>query len=368
MTLLLFNIIVWGDNVAADKKTSSERLVYLDLLRIVSVVCMVMLHVSGTGMQAPIGSFDWHVCNIYDGITHFCVPVFVMISGAFLLDPQRDYTLKKLYKVKILRIITAFLFWSLVYAVIAAVKSNKPFGKLIVTDFVTSLLKGNFHLWFMFMIAGLYMLTPLLRKFTQDKKMTEYFLLLCGIFMFGLSNIELLSPWYEVDNIASYINEKFNMDFVFGYTFYYVAGFYFKQYSLSSKIKKLIYALGILSAVAIPLMTYYYSVAAGKNCFIFYAFQSPCMGLLSVMLFLLFKDAFSSANYSEKSLKCISFLSKNSFGVYLVHAAFVNAFGITCHSFNSVVSVPVLTAAVFAVSLALVWLISKIPVVNKYIM
>ncbi len=358
--------------MAQTKLRNNERLVYLDLLRIISVVSMVMLHISGIGMREPVGSYDWHICNIYDGITHFCVPVFVMISGAFLLDPAREYPVKKLYKVKIFRIFTAFLFWSFFYAVITAVRSTDSFGKDFFTVFVTELLKGKFHLWFMFMIAGLYMLTPLLRKFTEGKRMTEYFLVLCGVFMFGLSNISLLSPWKNVDDIANYINEKFNMDFVFGYTFYYVAGFYFKQYSLPRKLKTALHILGPLSAVSVPLFTYLYSAPAGKNVFIFYAFQSPCMGLLSVWLFVLFKDLFAKKSFNEKSVKVISFLSKYSFGVYLVHAAFIDwlgsIFGINCFSFNTVISVPVLSIGVFAVSLAVIYLIGKIPVLNKYIM
>lgn len=346
----------------------NERLVYLDLLRIISVVSMVMLHISGIGMREPVGSFDWHICNIYDGITHFCVPVFVMISGAFLLDPVREYPIKKLYKVKIFRIFTAFLFWSFFYAVISAFRSTDKHLHV----FVTELLKGKFHLWFMFMIAGLYMLTPLLRKFTEDKKTMEYFLVLCGVFMFVLSNISLLSPWENVDEIASYINEKFNMDFVFGYTFYYVAGFYLKQYSLPRKLKTTLHILGPLSAVAVPFFTYLYSAPAGKNVFIFYAFQSPCMGLLSVWLFVLFRDLFAKKSFSEKSVRFITFISKYSFGVYLVHAAFIDwlgsIFDINCLSFNTVVSVPLLSIGVFAVSLAVIYLIGKVPVLNKYIM
>lgn len=350
------------------KKNSSERLVYLDLLRIFCTVCMVALHVSGAGMRAPIGSFDWHVCNVYDGITHFCVPVFAMISGAFLLDPSREYSLGKLYKVKILRIVTAFVFWSVTYAVITAVKSNRPFGKELVFDFVSDIFKGHFHLWFMFMIAGLYMLTPLLRKFTQDKKLTEYFLILCVVFMFIIPNISLYSLSDRVDGVASYINEKFNMDFAFGFTFYFVAGCYFKQYNPGKIIKIAIYVLGAVSAVLIPYGTYFYSAPAGKNQFILYAFQSPLIGFLSAALFLAFKDVFSSVNFKNKSLKVISFLSVTSFGVYLVHVIFLDSFGITCRTFNPLISIPVLTVAAYAASLAVVSVIRKIPVINKYIM
>ncbi len=355
-----------------EKKAVGGRLVYLDLLRIVSVVFMVMLHVSGVGMRAPIGSFDWYVCNVYDGLTHFCVPVFIMISGAFLLDPEREYPIKKLYKVKILRIATAFVFWSAVYAIIRACRSTIPFGKKFILEFLTDLIKGEFHLWFIFTIAGLYMITPILRQITQNKKLTEYFLLLCCLFMFVLSNISLYSLHGRIDEIFSYIDEKTNMDFVFGYTFYYVAGYYFKRYSPGRKIKALLYIGGLLSAVIIPLGTYYYSAKLGENFFVLYAFQSPFMGLLSVSIFVLFKDIFSGRNFGKGSMKVIAFLSKHSFGVYLVHAAIIDylsyEFDVDCFSFNTVFSVPLLGIGVFAVSLLIIYIVGKIPVLNKYIM
>jgi surface polysaccharide O-acyltransferase-like enzyme len=96
------------------------------------------------------------------------------------------------------------------------------------------------------------------------------------------------------------------------------------------------------------------------------------MGLLSVSFFMLFKDLFSGREFGKSSLKIITFISKYSFGVYLVHAALIDAlsniFGINCFSFNTVFSVPLLGIAVFAVSLLIIYLVGKIPVLNKYIM
>ncbi len=59
-----------------------------------------------------------------------------------------------------------------------------------------------------------------------------------------------------------------------------------------------------------------------------------------------------------------------SFGIYLVHVFFLmllRNFGITALSFPPVLSVPVLTAAVFLASLAAAWLLSKVPFVGKYL-
>ncbi|MEG2929604.1 MAG: acyltransferase family protein, partial [Oscillospiraceae bacterium] len=96
-----------------DINISKERIVYLDLLRIFSIFCMILLHVSASKWYTTsVNSFEWQVLNIYDILVRFCVPVFVMISGAFFLDANREYTIKKLFSKNILRIIVAFIFWS----------------------------------------------------------------------------------------------------------------------------------------------------------------------------------------------------------------------------------------------------------------
>lgn len=360
----------------AEKKIGgSERLIYLDLLRVLSAFCMIMLHVSSPGLSAPLGSFEWLVNNVYDGVTHFCVPVFIMISGAFLLDPEREYSLGKLYKVKILRIVTAFAFWSGFYAVINAFKRNLPLGKEYILEFLTDFIMGERHLWFLFTIAFLYAITPFFRKITQDKRLTEYFLVLCVVFMFGLSNIGAFALHGRIDKISDYVNENMNIHFVLGFAFYYVAGYYFKQFSLSRSLKLVLYALAVISAVIIPVGTYYYSAKIGANFLTFYRYHSPPIGLLSVGIFVLFKDLFSGIELKSRAEKFVGFLSKYSFGIYLVHMAFVDFsyfvlkfFLSKTYLFNPVVSVPVISLAVFAVSLFVTWIISKIPVLNKYIM
>jgi len=360
--------------MAERKIGTGERLLYLDFLRVLSAVCVVMVHVSSPGMKAYIGSLEWLNANIYDGIAHFCVPVFIMISGAFLLDPEREYSLTKLYKSKILRVVTAFVFWSGFYAVINAFKRNLPFGKKFILEFLTDFIMGERHLWFLFTIAFLYMITPFLRKITQDKRMTEYFLVLCVAFMFGLYNIGAFALHGRIDKISAYVNENINMHFVLGFTFYYVAGYYLKQFSLSRRLRILLYVMGVISAVVIPLGTYYYSVKIGANFLTFYRYHSPPIGLLSVSIFVLFKDLFSGIKSDSRTAEVVSSFSKYSFGIYLVQSAFIDFFyyiikkvWATDYLFNPILSVPVITLAVLIISTATVWLIGKIPVLNKYI-
>ena len=93
-----------------------QREIWPDIIRIVAVFAVIVLH---TGVEhfyrIDTRTAAWQICNLYESLVRFCVPVFLMVSGRFLMDPAREYTLKKLYGVKILRLATAYLFWSVFY-------------------------------------------------------------------------------------------------------------------------------------------------------------------------------------------------------------------------------------------------------------
>ena len=155
--------------------TLTERYYYLDALRIIAICAIVLLHVAGSyWYELDVSSFDWHVVNAYDCMTRWGVPVFVMISGALFLDPGRPQPLRKLWGKNILHIVVLILFWGLFYALIY----DRP-GQLSpesLMGFLEAAIFGPQHLWFLFMLIGLYAIVPLLRCITANEDATRYFL------------------------------------------------------------------------------------------------------------------------------------------------------------------------------------------------
>ena len=99
--------------------SQGNRILYPDILRILAVFAVMMLHVSATGFYSnPVQSFTWQVVNFvnfYECMVRWAVPVFVMVSGMFLLNPQKEITLSKLYRKNIFRIVMALITWGLFY-------------------------------------------------------------------------------------------------------------------------------------------------------------------------------------------------------------------------------------------------------------
>ena len=94
-----------------------ERNWGLDLLRILAAFTVVMLHVSPQAyLDVKIVSAPWNVMNAITGLCCWNVSAFFMLSGAFLLAPQKAMSTRTLYRKNIARLATAFVFWSAVYA------------------------------------------------------------------------------------------------------------------------------------------------------------------------------------------------------------------------------------------------------------
>ena len=205
-----------------------KRIEYLDLLRVIAIFGVIVVHISAQNWYSTdIHSMEWHVFNIWDSIFRCSVPVFVMISGVLFLS--KEIEIKKLYSKNILRIITAFAFWSLLYVLILD-NSNK------IEDKIMAFYLGHYHMWFAFMIVLLYMLTPVLKKIIEDKKIIEYFLIIYFVFQTILPQISTFIYMLNHKTMAIIMNknmDKFQINF--GYIGYFVLGYYLSKKDLSKK-------------------------------------------------------------------------------------------------------------------------------------
>ena len=129
---------------------SKNRIEYFDGLRAFATIAVIMLHVCAANWYArPVTSSSWIVCSAYDSIVRWCVPCFIMISGALFLD--KKINLKRLYSKNIFRIVVAFVFWSAIYTFVPGLITPEE-SKLL------SFFEGHYHMWFLFTIIGLYII------------------------------------------------------------------------------------------------------------------------------------------------------------------------------------------------------------------
>ena len=352
--------------------TKENRLVWMDLLRIFCILTMITIHVCGPLLESTyeIGSTAWRQTNTFGSFVRFSVPVLVMISGALFLDPNRPCSNKKLFGKKLVRVLTAWLFWSVVYAAVLWGRRgyNVLQGETIGKIFDSAFRENCFHLWFLPMIAGLYLTVPILRKITTDEKTMKYFIAVGFVadFIFAqLVKIEPIRP-YTYDFV-----KNANLFFFYGFTVFFVAGYYFAHEEINPWLRRLIYALALCSWAATACVTYSLSVKKGALDASAYASLLPNTAITAFAVFLFFKSVVSKLRFSARASRVIAKVSAWSFGVYLVHVLvrefMVKNLGITGAEFSPLWFVPVSVLGIFSVSLALSAILNHIPFLRKYI-
>ena len=344
-----------------------ERLIYADILRIVCVFGVLVIHsVSLFWRHIPIKTVSWTVFACLESVFRFAVPVFVMISGMFMLSPEKDRGIKNLYSKNILRIFTSFVFWSLLYAVFNSIPTN-PDIHFSIHKFFLRIIQGEYHLWFLFMIAGLYMVTPVLRKIVEDKKLTEYFLAIWFVFCL-FANFAKLIPYFE-DTIFEVL-EKFKMSAAIQYSGFYILGYYLNKYPLDRKFRIPVYILGFLSIAATALATVYFSFSAMNAQSQYLEYLLPTTMLSSCSLFIFIQNACAKRSFSDKKKQVIAALSKYSFGVYLCHIFVINTFNrldIIKLELPYIVIFSIALISTVIISTIVSAILNHIPVLKKYI-
>lgn len=351
-------------------KQQPKRLWHLDLLRILATYGIVLLHTSPLPADhAGVDGLPWRIVITLSILFRWCVPAFLMISGALFLSGSREFSTAKLYKKTIARIATCFLFWSAFYAVAHCVVMGK--GKW---TFINQLLRGHYHMWYIFTILALYMLTPLLRKMTENKRLTEYFLILGLIFTFLiprlLSFIQLFAPPHA-DVIASMQSAAAQVNPLPGACalYYFVLGHYLTSYPLQKTLRRLLILTGALGCAMTAVLTIWHSGLLGTPSGQFYDMSSTTVLAMTVGVFLLFKHAFAQFNPRERAQRILLTLSACSFGVYLVHPFLIERLQpvLPPSPIILLLGTPALALGIYALAFAVSFLLHRIPVLRKYI-
>ena len=78
------------------QQVSNQRIIYLDLLRVLATIGVIVIHVCGRGFYGSLFTSSWYYAVFYHSLVRWCVPVFFMISGALFLNPKKTVTYKEI--------------------------------------------------------------------------------------------------------------------------------------------------------------------------------------------------------------------------------------------------------------------------------
>lgn len=341
---------------------SKKRIWYWDILRIAAMVFLVIRHsATATFEFVPTLGADWWVCNVYGSLSAWMVPVFMMISGASFLDPGRNITIDRLYKRNIFRMLCAFFFWAVFYAFY-----NTFSGQDLTDSFAEMVFQGHFHLWFLPMIIGMYILTPLLRTVTSNRRAT--YMITAVTAVTGVIVPFLQDMGWFLDNTL--ITGTHHFGFFSSYVCFFFVGYLLHNIEITPGVRKVIYAVGILSTFIVFVGTYLLTVRDGAHNEDMQADNNLFTALQGIAIFVFAKYRLSRTEFKAEHQKLILDISKLTFGVYMIHVvllALLDKFGFSPLTYPAVYMIPMLILFVLPMSFFLSFLVGKIPLLGRYI-
>jgi len=327
---------------------------WIDNSRILAIFAVIVVHVGAKVVdENTIGSEYWWYGNIFESLARWCVPVFVMISGALLLDPNKKEDLLTFYRKRLHRIFIPFLFWSVIYLYWVFFKADMVGIEINATDLLKRILSGvpYYHMWFLSMILCLYIFTPFLRKIVILSVQQEMRMLVIAMFLFAVVN-----SFYGV---YSHHGEGLVIYWFLSYLPYFFLGYLIRMDDTCPSIYILLIVF-ILSVMATLLGSYFFSIKY------FYNYLSLTVIPMSISLMYLLK-IWKFPIINKKTAKKLSLLT---LGIYLVHPLIIEIFeylGFSSTAFNPLFSVPLVSVCVFICSLMCAKLIYQFPYLRRTI-
>ncbi len=336
------------------------KIAWANHLRAAATLGVIFIHSSSylTGGFGQIPQSHWVIAIIINTLVRWSVPVFVMLTGSFVLANYNG--LPRPFLVKAFRkIFIPFLIWSFVYLfynnwdnLIGHVLSINQKGALILDKLITG---SAVHLWYIYMIIGMYLLIPIISKWTKEATKKQL-----GIFIGCWVILLIVYPW-----IDKYKND-FELGFFTGYVGYLIAGYYFFKYIVAPKW--ILWLLFILSCVTISLATYFLAFEKNVDKEMFLAPLTPGIFIMSASIYLLFKQ--SIIKMPKWLQNVVNWICEYSYGIYLIHLlvlSLIDDYIMSIDGSHPLISIPLVSMLCLIFSFLLIYLLRKIPIIGKWV-
>lgn len=336
-------------------KNKRTEIISFSYLRVIACIGIIFLHLFYSGVYL----FGPNIKNNQYLSSYMCinnlmwaVPIFIMVTGALLLDPERNITYEKIFKKYILRVLSALIIFIFVYRIFDLVMNKEAFTVMGIVNGIIQIIQGTSwaHLWYLYLLIGLYLLLPFYRMISKASSKHDMRYLL-GIYAIFLSIIPILN--------AFGLNSAFYIHVSTIYPFYLFLGhaIHSKQIHLSKVASILLF---IVMSVTIAILTYFRVAHKIVQLDSFWAYSS-------ILVILQAFGLFSFVDQLNIKKNVVTQLDACSFGIYLLHMIFIRL--ILKHMLISPYSIPfgygIMTIGILVISFVLTYILKKIPLIKN---
>lgn len=343
----------------------NKRILWIDWVKCIAILAVLFIHTSSSYMvDLPVGSINWNIALFFESISRFGIILFIMSSGYLLL--RKDYNLKEFLVKRFSRVLIPFFFWNLI-CIIVKLAFNDPLKDYNILSILSYIVRGfldptivTVQFWFIYMILGLYLVTPILIKWIRKATDTEIIYLLIICFSFLIINF-LKIPFLMSDYINLFT----------GFIGYFVLGYFLaikkEEYAfLNTKFGIISFLIGF---IGIFIGTFILSSISGQfeGMFMPLGDLTPFAALEAIGMYILIM------NYTPKiKNKLLNFtaikISIASFGIYLVNVLVINILKkigiLSSNKFALFIIIGVII--VMIISYIILYIMNKLPILNKF--
>lgn len=351
----------------------TKRNFALDVLRVLACYMVIQVHTGEFYYIGPIGDVikgeNAFWVDLYNSVCRSAVPLFVMLTGYFLL-PIKDEP-AQFFRKRFTRVVIPFIFWCIAYSFYQFFR-----GQVDFTTACTNILKipVNFgtqvgHLWYVYMLMGLYLFAPIISPWlkTASRKSIELYL---GIWAFTLCvpYIHLLFPYILGE---CFWNGTPMLYYFSGLLGYMVLAYYLRTYASERKSWNL--PVGIALLVVGYFITWYgfherlSTAEYVPQLEITWGYETINVAMVATGIFLLIKNIRIKSPDSSCG-KLVTDISIKSYGIYLIHIMLLNLFYDLLNdlSDSAMIKIPVIALCTFVTSYLMIKALSYLPK-SKYI-
>ena len=353
----------------------SKRIFYYDALRALAIIGIVFCHAAVPFVISGIDRPDFYISAFFDCFRDFSIPVFVMLSGALLIN-KRD-SLQKFFKKRLSRIFIPFLFWVAVYGIYSSLYVTNGFdmGYVIDVFFGTSGTLGV-AFWFIWMIIIAYVLIFIINQVISfGLKRYESFdvnliniLTVISLIYIAAVHFKLFNPYPS--KIIYFIS--FMAYIIIGY---FIANRDYLESKVPAKILALITGVLFIISYLYYIFGFVVPVSQSHGLFIVRGYFNLLTLFMSVNFFLAFKYLSKTkymVDFENKPLgMAFTYISNFSFGIYLAHYMILHSLKMNISRIINYIQqspllwIPLLVILTLLISLLILSVLDKVPYLKK---
>lgn len=341
-----------------------RSIAWIDAARVAAILAVIAIHVVSPLVINRSLPESWWFGNTVDSAARWSVPLFIVISGALLLHSDLADDPVSFYRRRLARILPPLIVWTVVYLVTDHLLSNNP---RTLEQAVSYVLAGrpHFHLYFLYLMFGLYLAAPFLRPLVvrADRRVLG---IAAVVFMaLGMADT-LILVWRGIGGVNAATR-------FLPYVGYFLAGAWLIRLPPTNRrilASATIAAAGVVAtAIGTYLLVGRLGLGQGRYLYEYLSVTTVPVGLAVFTLFM-WSARWAPRLAAHIPRRGLSVLATSTLGIYVIHPLVMTGLGVLglrARAFFVPLAVPATVLATFALSLLIVLALQRLPAVRRVV-